>query len=146
MQAARQIIPDISLEFPRPKARQTTRDKKGFNFGNFMLVLGFLVLVAFTHVYQQALVSQNGIEIARLRDEIKEEARLGKDLKTQKMLLKSPSRLERLAKTELGMVKPDEVKYIILPAEIAAGIKPVKPGKTEKGPNAVLAKINPLVR
>ncbi len=146
MQAARQIIPDISLEFARPKPKETTRDRKRFSFSNFMLVLSFLVLAAFTHVYQQALVSQNGIEIARLKAQIKEEARVGKDLKTQVMLLKSPSRLERIAKAELGMVKPDVVKYIVLPAEIAAGIKPVKLRKPEKGPNAVLAKINPLVR
>ncbi len=150
MQAARQIVPDIfpdiSLEFARPKVKEKTRDKKRFNFGNFIVVLGFLVLAAFTHVYQQALVSQNGIEIARLKADIKENARTSKDLKTQRMLLKSPSRLERIAKTELGMVKPDGVKYIILPAEIAAGKEPAKIGKAEKGTNAVLAKVSPLVR
>lgn len=145
MQTARQIYPDIAVEWPRPRVKQSKSAARQFEFSKFIMVLAVVGLAAFVRVYQQALVAQNGIEIARLERRISEESKAGKTLRVKKMLLGSPARLESLAKTELGMVKPAKVTYILLPAEIAA-----KPQRTVKrrvqAPNGVLARIALLVQ
>lgn len=145
MQAARQVYPDIALEWPHPRVKQPKGDVKQFEFTKFMFILVIIGLTAFTRVYQQALVAQNGIEIARLKSDIREETRVGKTLKIERMLLKSPARLERLAVTDLGMVKPTKVTYIILPAGMVAKSK-IKRAKSKKGLDAVLARISLMVR
>src|SRR3990172_1802280 len=142
MQAARQIYPDIALDWPVPKVKQPKDDVRQFEFAKFMFILAIIGAAAFTRVYQQALVAQNGIEIARIKSDIREESRIGKTLKIERILLKSSSRLERLATTKLGMVKPAKGTYIIIPAEMVAKSK-VKSNKREKkGLDAVLARIS----
>ncbi len=146
MEAARNIYPEISHNLVYPVPEKTRTKGKQFSFRIFVFVLVFVGLAAFAHVYQQALVAQNGIEIARLKAEIKEEARISKDLETQKMLLKSPSRLARLARIDLGMIEPTEIKYIVLPAELVTASKAAHTPKDEKRVNTVLAKISLLAR
>lgn len=146
MQAARQIYPDIALEWPHQRVKQPKGDVKQFEFTKFMFVLVIIGLTAFTRVYQQALVAQNGIEIARLKSEIREESRVGKTLKIERMLLKSPARLERMAMTDLGMVKPAKVTYITLPAEMVAKSKAEDEKSKKSGLDAVLARISLMVR
>jgi len=146
MQTARQIYPDIAIEWPRPRIKPAGAAVRRFKFTKFMLVLAVVGLAAFARVYQQALVAQNGIEIARIRSRISEESRAGKALRVQKMLLKSPARLENLATVKFGMVKPAKVKYIILPAEIAAKPKVTKEKRKEKVFDGVLARISLLVK
>lgn len=144
MEAARQLYPDLTLSLPRPRIGIKETDARRFRFNKFVWALGLIGAAAFIHVYQQALVAQNGIDIARVKSEIKEEARLGKTLKVQRMILKSPSRLERLATKNLGMVKPAKVNYIVIPAELPDA--PMTRDKTKKkGLGAVLARINFLV-
>lgn len=118
MQAAEKQ-PEISLEFPsRTKARKKPKQvSASFEFANFIIILIFLGLAAFVHVYQQALVAQNGIDISRLKDEIFEETRKGKGLKVEKMLLQSPSRIGRLATDKLDMIEPEQVTYIVMPPQ-----------------------------
>jgi hypothetical protein len=144
MQAARQIYPDIAIEMSRPRAKKAAQNVRQFDFPKFMLILAVIGLSAFTRVYQQALVAQNGIEIERIKSDIREEARIGKTLKVQNMLLKSSSRLENLAYNKLDMVKPAKVTYIVLPAEIAAKPKTIK--KEGKRLGGVLARISFLVK
>ena len=146
MEAARNIYPEITDDFAYPVSEKTRTKRKQFSFRIFIFVLVFVGLAAFAHVYQQALVAQNGIEIARLKAEIKEEARISKDLETQKMLLKSPSRLGRLARIDLGMVEPTEIKYIVLPADLVTVSKAPHAPKGQKKVNTVLAKISLLAR
>ena len=51
MQAARQIYPDIALEWPRPRIKQPGSAVRQFEFTKFMLVLAVIGLAAFTRVY-----------------------------------------------------------------------------------------------
>lgn len=145
MEAARQIYPEIAIGLPRPRIKPVRSQARAFEFNKFMYVLVFFGAMAFVHVYQQALVAQNGIEIARVKAEIKEGARTTRALKIQKMLLKSPSRIERIATVKLGMVKPAGVTYIVMPRVPAA-----KPKLTHKRPvkgvGAALARVGFPVR
>ena len=142
MEAARQLYPDLSLSLPRPRIRTKDTDASGFRFNKFVCALCLIGAAAFIHVYQQALVAQNGIEIARVKSAIKEQARVGKTLKVQRMILKSPSRLERLATKELGMVKPAKVNYIVIPAKLPDGRAAAREQPKKKGLGAALARIN----
>ena len=120
MEAARHIIPEIPeivLDFPgRRPARKTVVEKR-FKFNAFIVVLLVLSAAGVARVCQNALIAQNGIDISRLEHEIKEEKRIGKGLNVERMLLQSPSRLERLATRRLDMVKPQKINYIVVPAE-----------------------------
>jgi hypothetical protein len=121
MEAARHIlpeIPEIVLDFPsRRQSAAKPVARPSFAFRKFLTVLCVVGLAAFVNVYQKALIAQNGINISRLKYEIAEEERAGKTLKVQHMLLESPSRLERLAVNRLDMVKPENINYIVIPAE-----------------------------
>jgi len=145
MQAARQIYPDISLEWARPRVNKPKSQAKQFEFSKFMFILVVIGCAAFTRVYQQALIAQNGIEIARIKNEIREETRIGKTLKIEKILLESPARLERLAVKDLGMVKPVTVTYITIPAKMVAKPNVGHVEDKKKGLDAVLARISFLV-
>lgn len=146
MQAARQIYPDIAIEWSRPRPTKVESRSRQFDFAKFMFILAVIGLSAFVRVYQQALIAQNGIEIERIKSDIREESRAGKALRVQNMLLKSSSRLENLAFNKLGMVKPAKVNYIVLPAEIAAKPPVAKEKVRHRMFDGVLARISLLVK
>lgn len=140
MQAAREQYVDAPIGLSRKIRSQTKREERQFEFKSFMTVLIFLGLAALAHVFQQALVAQNGIDMSRLKLEIKEERRLGKGLAIQKILLESPSRIERLAAKDMGMVKPAKVTYIIIPAVSDTRAKVTGAKQKPVGLRAVLAR------
>jgi cell division protein FtsL len=130
MEAARQIIPEFQelvLDFParHPATRQVVRPR--FAFNQLFIVLALFVLAGMAVVSQRILIAQNGIDIARLKSEIKKEQRLEQVLSAQATLLKSPARIEKLADKRLGMVKPERVTYIEVSAEAPA----LETGRTE---------------
>lgn len=119
MEATRHIIaeiPEIVLDFPGRRPAQKTVVGKRFKFRTFIIILLVLSTAGVARVCQNALIAQNGIDISRLEEEIMEEQRIGKGLKVERMLLQSPSRLERLATRRLDMVKPQNINYIVVPA------------------------------
>lgn len=145
MQAAREIYPEIALNWPRPDTKVFQGERSRFEFNKFLFVVLVFGVAAFVHVYQQALVAQNGIEIARLKSAIKEDTSVNQNLKIERMILKSPSRLERLATVKLGMVRPTKVTYIKIPSTgLAARSAPTLQPKTGQG--AMIAGATVMVR
>ena len=131
MEAARQIVPEIPeivLDFPSRRPARKAVAKKRFKFNTFIMVLVILSIAGIARVCQNALIAQNGIEISRLQQDIKDDKRTGKGLKVERMLLQSPSRLERLATRRLGMVKPENINYIVVPAEAVGPPKELAEG------------------
>jgi cell division protein FtsL len=144
MQTARQLKPDVSFE--RVPAKRPRPRSQGFRFSNFLVVVLFLGAMGFIHVYQQALIAQNGIDISRLAQDIKDETKAGKHLKIQQMLLQSPERVERLAKSELGMKKPEELRYIVLTAAELGADRPAVSAGEPQDKGGVLQRVTLLVR
>jgi cell division protein FtsL len=144
MQTARELYRDLSFE-PAPVATARNRSKR-FRFADFLVVVLFLGAMGFIHVYQQALIAQNGIDIARLNHDIKDETKAGKHLKIQQTLLQSPERVERLAKKELGMTKPEKVNYIVLTAAELWPDRPASITGESQDKGGVLERVTLLVR
>ena len=147
MEAARHItaeIPEIVLDFPSRGPAQEIVAEKRFKFSAFIIVLVVLSIAGVARVCQNALIAQNGIDISRLEQDIKEEQRIGKGLKVERMLLQSPSRLERLATRRLDMVKPEKINYIVVPAELPT--RRVERPRRSPGLLKIATKANLLVR
>lgn len=145
MQVAREIYPEITFNWSRPKTKELGGERGRFDFNKFLCVVSIVGLAAFVHVYQQALVAQNGIDIARLKSAIKEDVSVNQNLKIERMLLKSPSRLEHLATAKFGMIRPAKVTYITMPSsEVAAQAVPERQART--GPGALIAGATVMVR
>ncbi len=150
MEAARQIfpeIPDIVLDFPARRPARLAVEKRQFKFNTFIMVLIVLSTAGVARVCQNALIAQNGIDIARLEHQIKEDKRTNKGLKVERMLLQSPGRLERLAVRRLDMVKPENVNLIVIPVASARTEKKVKerPARAGRFSN-IVTKASLLVR
>jgi len=96
-----------------PRAKDISFD---IPFAKIALALFVAAALVFSYVYQQALVTQNTMEITELKERINEEKTLNEKLKVRAVVLSSPERLEELATDSLGMVKPESVGYILLPS------------------------------
>jgi len=119
MEAARQIIPEFQelvLDFSARQAAPKPAARPRFAFNKIFIMLTIVALACFAHVSQRMLIAQNGIDIDRLKTQIKAEERTGQILSARATSLKSPARIERLAQ-RLEMVKPDGVTFIEVPAE-----------------------------
>lgn len=114
-----------------------------FAFNKIFILLAVFALACFAHMSQRMLIAQNGIDIARLKTQIKTEERAGQILSARATLLKSPTRIERLAR-RLDMVKPDGVTFIEIPPA-PAGEAPSDEGparqSTSLSRSAVLGRI-----
>ena len=124
MEAARQIIPEFQelvLDFPARQAAPKPAVRPRFAFNKIFIALAIVALACFAHVSQRVLIAQNGIDIDRLKTQIKAEERAGQFLNARATSLKSPARIERLAQ-RLDMAKPDGVTFIEVPAELAGQV------------------------
>ncbi len=121
MEAARQITPEFQelvLDFPARQAAPKPASRPRFVFNKIFIALAVFALACFVHVSQRMLIAQNGIDIDRLKTQIKIEERAGQILSARATSLKSPARIEKLAR-RLDMVKPDGVTFIEVPSEPA---------------------------
>lgn len=119
MQTARQLssetyIGRAEVFLPARKIKTQTRQ---FPVAGFLTAIFFIFGLSFIHVYQQALVDQNSSDISQLRTAIAQQENANAKLRVQDMMLQSPGRLEQIADVSLGMVKPEKVSYIVLPAQ-----------------------------
>lgn len=119
MQAARQIFPEFQelvLDFPARQAVSKPAARPRFTFNKVFIALAIVAFACFAHMSQRMLIAQNGIDIDRLKSQIKAEERDAQILNAKATSLKSPGRIERLA-GRLDMVKPDGVTFIEVPSQ-----------------------------
>ena len=75
----------------------------------FVIVMVITSYVVVQNVYHFVKVQQQGAELVEEKDRLEEEK---ENLETQKEDLEDPSKLEKKARDELGLVKPGEVPYV----------------------------------
>lgn len=95
-----------------------------------MIIVGLLLFVAITYVWQRVMIVELGYEIERLRQERTELTRKNAELLTEVSSLTSLTRIEKIALSNLNMKRPEKGAVIIVrdirPASIMIG-------ETEKG-------------
>src|SRR5690554_6540374 len=91
--------------------------KKGFFYSRgFRIILIVLVLFAAYRFYlNQREVRQIKREIARIEQELKEVERRKKELEEELGHIDDPAYIEKIAREELGLVKPGEL--LLVPVE-----------------------------
>lgn len=115
MQAARKAAerPSIRafwvIESPRPKGRTKPR------LSLFFMIVILAAAVVILNLTQRALIAQNALQIESLKGRLKEVTYLNEKLVMQTASLKSPERIETIAREELGMVSPQQLGFIQMP-------------------------------
>ncbi|GFP20802.1 hypothetical protein HKBW3S06_00029 [Candidatus Hakubella thermalkaliphila] len=99
---------------------------RGYFFGIFVLTTVYLGFLALAHVALQAQIMENGLRLNSLKNEISRVQDENTRLSLELAELKSPQRIITIAKDKLGMVMPDEVKYLSVENQGKGKIEEVK--------------------
>lgn len=95
-----------------------------------MIIVGLILFIAITYVWQRVMIVELGYEIERLRQERTDLTRKNAELLTEVSSLASLPRIEKIALSNLNMKRPEKGSVIIVrdirPASIMIG-------ETEKG-------------
>lgn len=114
-----------SLAFPRPKELilkvkvKSTHPKKISLFKLFILLAIILSGMVMFNLSQKALIAQDGLRIQKLKGLLQLEKLRQEELILKSTKLKSSQRIERIALSELGMVAPTKIDYIVLPKKVS---------------------------
>lgn len=77
----------------------------------FVLVLAVAVYVTWVFTIQQIEISGKRRVLAQVNADILKQEELSEQLSQKKELVNSPEYLERVARNELGMARPDEIVF-----------------------------------
>lgn len=83
-------------------------------FPYLTVVMVLLTLVSIFHVWSRVKVIDMNLRIAGISREIREQEQEHNRLKLEVASLKTPARIEALAKGELGMALPTEQQVVII--------------------------------
>jgi cell division protein FtsL len=111
-----------------PSTIRRAVDKRGFlDFATATAACGLLAAAALGHAWLRTRVTEEGYRLSRLSAESRDLAREHETLQIRAAELKSPSRIEELARTKLGMAPPPVDRVVVLvgdsvrPSLLAAG-------------------------
>ena len=111
-----------------PSTIRRAVDKRGFlDFATATAACGLLAAALLGHAWLRTKVTEEGYRLSRLSAESRDLAREHETLQIRAAELKSPSRIEELARMKLGMAPPPVDRVVVLvgdsvrPALIAAG-------------------------
>jgi cell division protein FtsL len=79
-----------------------------------MVVMVLLTIVSIFHVWSRAMVIDLNLQLAELSGQNKEAQQEQNRLKLEVASLKTPARIEALAKGELGMALPSDQQVVII--------------------------------
>ncbi len=106
------------LRVPRAEARKSTSVRSIANptqaFSVFILITVLIGAVLLINVALHALIAQGAIDVDSLKKDIQKTKALQESLRLEKARLQAPARIESIAVTKLGMIKPTSVSYIDL--------------------------------
>ena len=83
-------------------------------FPYLMVVMVLLTLVSIFHVWSRVKVVDMNLKIAELNRDIREQEQEHNRLKLEVASLRTPARIEALARGELGMALPTEQQVVIV--------------------------------
>ncbi len=83
-------------------------------FPHLMVVMVLLTLVSVFHVWSRARVIELNLQLADIGNQLKEEQQEQNRLRLEVASLKTPARIEALAKGELGMALPADQQVVVV--------------------------------
>jgi cell division protein FtsL len=83
-------------------------------FPHLMVVMVLLTLVSIFHVWSRVRVIELNLQLADVGSQLKNEQQEQNRLKLEVASLKTPARIETLAKGELGMALPTDQQVVIV--------------------------------
>lgn len=83
-------------------------------FPYLMVVMVLITLVSIFHVWSRVKVIDMNLQISEMNREIKAQEQEYKRLKLEVASLKTPARIESLAKGELGMALPTDQQVVVV--------------------------------
>ncbi len=97
-----------------PRRVEALSDQRWDLFPFLMVVMVLLTLVSIFHVWSRVKVVDLNMQVGELRRELKEQQQEEGRLKLEVASLKSPARIEALAKGELKMSLPSEQQVVLV--------------------------------
>lgn len=102
------------LSVVRRKNRRLIKRGESRRAAPMAIVGGLLVAaVVFGVLLEQVVLAQSAFQLQSLRERVAEAGAEHEELVLEAATLESEGRIERFARTELGMVEPAEVRYIV---------------------------------
>ncbi len=127
MQTARKAAARPSIRafwvIETPKAKRRSKPK----FSLFFMIVLLAAGVVIVNLTQRALIAQNALQIERLKGKLKEVTYQNEKLIIETASLRSPERIEKIAREELGMSPPIQLGFIQMPEGLE---KPLKPSQS----------------
>ena len=99
---------------PRVRGFEAALERKPELFRHLMVVMVLLTLVSIFHVWSRVKVIDMNLQLAEITHQIKEQEEEQNRLKLEVASLKTPARIEALAKGELGMALPTEQQVVVV--------------------------------
>jgi cell division protein FtsL len=97
---------------PRIRKIDVMLGRRADLFPYLMVVMVLLTLVSIFHVWSRVKVIDMNLQVAEITRQIKEQEQEQNRLKLEVASLKTPARIEALAKGELGMALPTEQQVV----------------------------------
>jgi len=108
---------NVRTAFPKvadPRRVETAEDHRWELFPHLVIVMVLMTAVAVFHVWSRVKVVDLGLEINQLRREFKDQQQEQSRLKLEVASLKTPARVEAIAKGTLGMSLPTEQQVVVV--------------------------------
>jgi cell division protein FtsL len=100
--------------------------------------------VGIVHVTSRVLVVDAGYKLSRLQQQSRDLTQANDKLKLELATLRSPLRLERLAREQLGMAPPSAAAVLNVGSGVGSG--PVRTAAKAESPKGTARPVQPLVR
>lgn len=102
------------LKVVRRKSRRLIKRRAQRRFAPVVIAVTICVAtVVFGVLLEQVILAQSAFKLAKVRESVLHEQGRHEELLLQAARLESPSRIERYARVDLGMVDPSSVEYIV---------------------------------
>lgn len=99
---------------PRVRGMEVMLGQRADLFPYLMVIMVLLTLVSIFHVWSRVKVIDMNLQIAEITKDIKAQEQERNRLKLEVASLKTPGRIEALAKGELGMALPTQQQVVII--------------------------------
>lgn len=99
---------------PKFRSIQLVLGRRWDLFPYLMIVMVLLTVVSVFHVWSRVKVIDMNLRIAEISREIREQEQEQNRLKLEVAALKTPARIEALARGELGMALPTDQQVVIV--------------------------------
>lgn len=99
----------------------------------YLMFITIIFALIFTHTWQQIQIIFLGYQIAELKDEKDLQQQINSQIKADLARLKSSTRIEAIAKHQLGLLGPESARTILLPSLDADNLKMVDESRLKGG-------------